>query len=99
MSAGHAKGDVRGRELREQALGNADNCNVCAGHAAAYSDGFRLYPLAVDTSHDQFGKGMFPARFPGRCALCDQPFDAGAAMQYRPSDKALAHPACVRGRK
>jgi hypothetical protein len=44
-----------------------------------------------------FGR-PFPAKYPGRCVVCDQAVPKGAEAVYRSEDRAIAHVACGGGR-
>jgi hypothetical protein len=83
------------------AKGDADAALSAVREALRICDEDRAYRLLalVPGSSDapSFGR-PFPARYAGRCVMCDAPIAQGAEAVYRSADKAIAHVGCGGGR-
>jgi hypothetical protein len=101
LSVTSAKVDIAARGVSERlelaaARGDAEEAlraareYVEAGLAIRVCAPGFVAPLKTEPA---FGR-PFPAQYPGRCVICDQPVLVGSLAVYRAEDRAIAHVAC-----
>jgi hypothetical protein len=90
------KSDVATRVARERAdlaVARRDGAlalEACDMHLDLYSQGYTMWPLAVDTP----GSKPFAAKYSGTCAACQGPVAVGEPVVFR-ADRSVAHSKCT----